>query len=406
MNKTMLPGSSRRIQKLPLLVALLVALVSIPFAYSSQQPQQAANGQSTIPAAEFARLIQELSEPGGYFHSDNFASNETGYLHIVDKLKELGVAGGAYVGVGPEQNFTYIAKIHPRIAFIVDIRRQAIIQHLMYKAIFHHAKDRAQFLSLLFSKPLPANRSAKDFTLEELLQYIAEAPSSQEIFRGNLAVLRKTIEDDFHFPLSPEEAKSLDYVYSSFWRANLRIGFSFGNSYGSYGSFGFPGLKELILATDFNGNLGNFLAIDQDYQFVRTLQEQNRVIPVVGDFAGKKALASVGEYLRKNGYTLSAFYTSNVEQFLFENDVFSAYAENVRKLPVNDKSVFIRAARIGWTNHPAAVAGERMTPLLQKIAVFDEDYQQGRIADYWSLVSKHYIAAIEPRKPAPAATAP
>ena len=49
--------------------------------------------------------------------------------------------------MGPEQNFTYIAKIRPRIAFIVDIRRQAIIQHLMYKAVFHLSPDRVQFLS-------------------------------------------------------------------------------------------------------------------------------------------------------------------------------------------------------------------------------------------------------------------
>ena len=68
--------------------------------------------------------------------------------------------------------------------------------------------------------------------------------------------------------------------------------------------------------------------------------------------------------------------------------------------------MLIRAARIGWTKHPAAVPGERMTPLLQKIAVFEEDYHQGLFPDYWSLISKHYIAASEPRKPVPAATAP
>ncbi|HEU4389826.1 MAG TPA: hypothetical protein VFV34_18625, partial [Blastocatellia bacterium] len=92
-----------------------------------------------IPAAEFARLVRDLSEEGGYFRSDNFTSNETAYLHVIDKLRQMGATGGAYVGVGPEQNFTYIAKIKPRIAFIVDIRRQAIIQHLMFKAIFELA---------------------------------------------------------------------------------------------------------------------------------------------------------------------------------------------------------------------------------------------------------------------------
>ena len=79
----------------------------------------------SLPAAEFSRLIQTLSEKDGYFRSDNFTSNETSYLHVVGKLREMGISGGAYVGVGPEQNFTYIAKIRPHIAFIVDIRRQA-----------------------------------------------------------------------------------------------------------------------------------------------------------------------------------------------------------------------------------------------------------------------------------------
>src|SRR5512135_640489 len=108
----------------------------------------------SLSAREFVGLIQEFSEEGGYFFSDNFTSNEDSYLTVVDKLKELGASGGAYIGVGPEQNFTYIAKVRPRIAFIVDIRRQAIIQHLMYKAIFHLAPTRAQFLSLLLSKPM------------------------------------------------------------------------------------------------------------------------------------------------------------------------------------------------------------------------------------------------------------
>jgi hypothetical protein len=147
----------------------------------------------------------------------------------------------------------------------------------------------------------------------------------------------------------------------------------------------------LILATDLKGKRGNFLADEQDYQFVRGLHEQNRVIPVVGDFAGTKALASVGNYLRKNGYTVSAFYTSNVEQFLYEGDIFDKFAENVRKLPISDSSVFIRSARtVG--GHPAWVPGHRMQPLLQKISVFLYDYKAGLLTDYWRLITTHYIS--------------
>src|SRR5919109_3135190 len=57
----------------------------------------------------FARLIQRLSEPGGYFDSDNLISNETSYLHVLDRMREFGAQGGVYVGVGPDQNFSYIA---------------------------------------------------------------------------------------------------------------------------------------------------------------------------------------------------------------------------------------------------------------------------------------------------------
>jgi hypothetical protein len=70
-------------------------------------------------------------------------------------LRERGTRGGVYMGVGPEQNLTYIAAIRPQMAFIVDIRRQAVMQHLMFKAVFEMAADRADFISLLFSKPRP-----------------------------------------------------------------------------------------------------------------------------------------------------------------------------------------------------------------------------------------------------------
>ena len=136
-------------------LVLVLALAIVWPVYSQQGQRRAEPATAPIPAAEFSRIVQQFSEEGGYFQSDNFTSNETAYLYILSRLEELGVSGGAYLGVGPEQNFTYIAKIRPRIAFIVDIRRQAMIQHLMFKAIFHLAETRAQFLAWLFSEPIP-----------------------------------------------------------------------------------------------------------------------------------------------------------------------------------------------------------------------------------------------------------
>jgi len=103
--------------------------------------------------------------------------------------------------------------------------------------------------------------------------------------------------------------------------------------------------------------------------------------------------AGVADYLTRNGYWVSALYTSNVEQYLFANGVFSSFAENVAKLPITDKSIFIRAFPNMREPHPAKISGHRLTTLLEKISVFLKDNDQGRYQDYWSLVTTNYIAA-------------
>jgi len=359
-----------------------------------------------IPAAEFARLVEEFSEEGGYFRSDNFVSNETSYLHVLDRLKELGARGGAYIGVGPEQNFTYIAKIQPRIAFIVDIRRQAVIQHLMFKAIFHHADTRLEFLSILFSKPLSGTAApSADAPLEEIVQHIAQIPASPEAYSRNLSRIWKTITREYLIPLQSSDRGMLEYVYSVFRDGNLHLQYRSGGYGYRSGNYGFPAsyrwsyfptFQDLIFETDLSGTLGNFLADRRDYDFVRSLQESNRIIPVVGDFGGPKALAAVGAYLKKNGYTVTAFYTSNVEQYLFSEGGFDDFAQNVARLPITDRSLFIRAYPNQRTRHPAQTGNHRLTTLLQKIAVFLDDYRDGAYPDYWTLVRTHYIS---PRSP-------
>src|SRR2546428_11766441 len=97
----------------------------------------------------FQKMISEFSEPNGYFRYENFLSNERSYQDPIPGLGKTVRAGGVYLGVGPEQNFTYIAAIRSQMAFIIDIRRQNLVEMLMYKALFGIAKNREEFLSLL-----------------------------------------------------------------------------------------------------------------------------------------------------------------------------------------------------------------------------------------------------------------
>lgn len=368
-----------------LMLALVLLTAATATAGQSSLRQQAQ--LKSLPSAEFARLINELSEEGGYFRSDNFTSNETSYLTIVDKLRQFGAPGGAYVGVGPEQNFTYIAKLRPRIAFIVDIRRQAIIQHLMYKAIFHLSSNRLQFLSHLLSKPLPkGNAPSPHATVDELLTFLSKVNGDEKAYAANLNRIRKIIQDDFRFPLSERDQASLEYVYRNFRDEGLNISYRIDGWNSGY----FPSLKDLIAQTDLHGKYGNFLANKEDYEFVREMHRKNLIIPVVGDFGGKKALASVGDYLRNKGFTVTAFYTSNVEQYLFDNFAFTAFANNVRKLPINDRSLFIRSVP-GRYSHPSQMSGHRSAALLQPIGVFLQDFDEGRYQSYRDLIMSNYI---------------
>jgi hypothetical protein len=340
-----------------------------------------------LSSVEFSALIRDFSEEGGYFFSDNLISNETPYLTVAGKLRQLGATGGAYVGVGPEQNFTYIAKVRPRIAFILDIRRQAVIQHLMYKALFHLSPTPAEFLSRLLSRPLTREAPAADASITEVLAYLSKTPAGEETYTRSLAAIRRAIQEDFQFPLSQRDQESLEYVYKSFRDEGLDTAFRLdGWSDGQ-----FPTLGEVILQPDQNGKLGNFLASRDDYDFVRGLHLKNLIVPVVGDFGGKKALPAIGEYLRKRDLTVTVFYTSNVEQYLFESGSFAAFADNVRKLPITDKSLFIRWVYQRYY-HPARMAGQRSTSLLQKMSVFLTDFDAGRYQNYVNLITTNYIA--------------
>src|SRR5262245_31283081 len=118
----------------PVLVATM-ALAVRPFRAADTLPLQ-------LSDAAYWKMITDFSEPDGYFAYTVITSNETAYQEVLPQLAKSIPAGGTYLGVGPEQNFTYIAAFRPKVAFIIDIRRDMMIEHLMYKAIFEMSADR------------------------------------------------------------------------------------------------------------------------------------------------------------------------------------------------------------------------------------------------------------------------
>jgi len=96
---------------------------------------------------------------------------------------------------------------------------------------------------------------------------------------------------------------------------------------------------------------------------VRDLSRAQRIVPVVGDFAGPSALRAIGAWARERGLTVSAFYLSNVEFYLMRNHVFDRFVANVRELPSRPESLMIRACFDYGRSHPAELPGHRRRPL-------------------------------------------
>ena len=132
----------------------------------------------------FWSLVTEFSEPNGYFRSDNLVSNETEFQHVVPVLKTDHTPASAYVGVGPDQNFTYLAALRPRIAFIVDVRRQNMLLQLMYKAIIEMSPTRAEFLGRLFARGGGKVRPSTTETPEQLFAAGSMIPRKTEVGRS------------------------------------------------------------------------------------------------------------------------------------------------------------------------------------------------------------------------------
>jgi hypothetical protein len=111
-------------------------------------------------------------------------------------------------------------------------------------------------------------------------------------------------------------------------------------------------------STDASGKPQSFLSSDAHYQTIKALHDKNLIVPVSGDFGGPKAIRAIGEYLRARKATLTAFYVSNVEQYLFQDNKHQVFYDNVAALPLTEGSVFIRpyALRRAWSPDQALCA--------------------------------------------------
>jgi len=331
------------------------AIVALVVAASAMA---AAGDRDGLPASltdrDFWRLVGDLSEAGGTFRSDNLLSNESRLQFVIPQLVSAVSPGGAYLGVGPEQNFTYIAALKPDVAFIVDIRRGNLQLHLMYKALFELSSDRVDFIARLFSRPRPAALSP-DASVADIFDAFLMIESSQALYDRNLQAIDAQLVSTHGFALSDEDLKGIAYVYQAFFMFGPAIHYSSTEGVGA----GYrPTYADLMIATDGSGVTRSYLASDEAFARVKELESRNLIVPVVGDFAGTKAIREVAAWLKDRHAIVSAFYLSNVEQYLRLERVWGSFCANAARLPVDASSTFIRAGRGGRYARGTALTAE------------------------------------------------
>jgi len=365
-----------RVLNAALLILFVAFLSSRP-----ASPQASPALPERLSDAEFWRIFTEFSEPGGDYPYENFVTNEETIQDVMPVLTKVAKPGGVYLGVGPEQNFTYAAGVKPSMAFVFDIRRQNAIEHLMYKALFELSPTRADFVSRLFSIKSP-NKVPTTARADSLFLAIDGLTGDKAYYTENLAAIRSTLAKH-NFSLNADDLKKVEYIYDVFFRAGPQIDYSFASAFPA-GMAPAPNYVQAMTDTDADKKQWSFLATEENYQFIRGMHLRNAFIPIVGDFAGPTAIRKDAAYLKQHNATVSAFYVSNVEVYLEGGlgpvsnrtgnpEKLQRFYDSTAELPIDRSSLFIRfigagqATNLKWWRGAWLQAVSPMMDLRQRV---------------------------------------
>ena len=331
--------------------------------------------QTPAPAASsFAAQIAALSEDEGYFDTDNLISNEQGYLAVLADIEQAALKGGAYVGVGPDQNFSYIAAARPEVAFIIDVRRDNLLLHLLFKGLFALARTRVEYLTLLCGRAVPADVDAwRTRGIEALTAYTDAASVPDGHARDALRARVAAQVQSFGVALSAADLQTIDRFHRRFIDAGLDLRF---HSLGRSPQGHYPTFRQLLLERDGSGRQRNYLASEDGFQFLKMLQGKDMIIPVVGNLSGAAAMPAIGRWMRERGTPLSIFYASNVEFYLFREGSFIRFVENLSRMPHGERALVIRSV----------FGGGSSVSQTQPVPALLDGFSQGRFRHYWELV--------------------
>jgi hypothetical protein len=229
--------------------------------------------------------------------------------------------------------------------------------------------------------------------VDVLLQAIYLSPPNLGQFQQNLKAIKDHLLKTRGFALNDQDTITVRHVAETFFRAGPDISYNTstgGGGLGGGGRGGMPSYGSMAVETDLTGSHRSYLASEASYAFVRGLQLNNLIVPIVGDFAGPKALRTIGQYTRERGSTIRAFYTSNVEQYLFQDaENWARFYSNVATLPLDSTSTLIRSAPTANVRSAGATGwpGPRSTMLLSYLTDIVTAFRSGKVVSYTDVLA-------------------
>ena len=279
-----------------------------------------------------------VRSPGGTFQFENFVSNEASYQNVLPELTTRVKPGGVYLGVAPEQNFTYIAALQSKVGFIIDIRRQNMIEMLMYKALFEISPNRADFVSKLFSRKRPAGLTTQSSALQMFAAFEG-IPTDTTLLAQTVQAVRDNLIKQHGFKPVGDDEQKIELILNVLMTGGPGVDFTYASSTQLGGPL--PTYFTLMVNSDRSGKRWAYLETEERYQYIKTMQQKNLIVPLVADFAGPKTLQALAEYLKGYGATVSVFYISNVEDYL--DGKWVTWVDNLKALPQDSLTYLIRA---------------------------------------------------------------
>ena len=246
--------------------------------------------------------VDKLTEDRN-LHADHYpASNE----RRIDLFKPhiAGLQGG-YIGVGTDQNLTFVAWAKSDFAWLIDFDYVSVDVNRIHLFFISRAATFADFRELWDRK----NRKSSFALLE---QRFAAEPDFYRI-RNAFKVAHRGWND------VPERLKELNYMVRKF-------------------------------------GLQTFVNNPEDYAYISQMVLENRIQAIPGDLKGPTTLLAIGDAARRMQMPIRVVYTSNAEEYM---RFPKAMRKNLLGLPVDEKGLIIRTTTTGTKHELGFPNGEK-----------------------------------------------